>query len=194
MARQISYDPLFVRQQLLHKFWEHGFAGTSLLELEEASGLNRRQLYNGLGDKRDMFLQALDDFIETAGRRFLGPLEAKTADLNSVRGLLDTFVQLAESGEGRLGCFVCSTSQEEVAADPEIRARLDRYFERIVAAYANALSGAVAKNQLSLTPPDVTTIAHFLLGVQIAMSVMARAGQSPDQIRDLAEFAMKAVA
>jgi TetR/AcrR family transcriptional repressor of nem operon len=194
MARQISYDPLYVRQRLLQQFWEHGFVGTSLAELEEASGLNRRQLYNGLGDKRDMFLQALDDFNETAGRRFLGPLEAKTADLNSVRGLLETFVQLAESGEGRLGCFVCSTSQEEVAADPEIRARLDRYFERIVAAYANALSGAVAKNQLSLPPPDVTTIAHFLLGVQIAMSVMARAGQSPDQIRDLAEFAIKAVA
>lgn len=179
---------------MLRQFWEHGFAATSLTELEDASGLNRRQLYNGLGDKRDMFLQALDDFRDLAGRRFLGPLEADTADLGSIRDLLEAFAQLAATGEGRLGCFVCSTSQEEVADDPDIRTRLDHYFGRIAAAYANALRCAIARGELNLDPQDVGTRANFLLGVQVGMSVLARAGQPPAKIRDLADFALKAIA
>lgn len=191
MARQISYDPLLVRQRLLRQFWEHGFAATSLTELEEASGINRRQLYNGLGDKRTMFLQALDDFRDMAGRRFLAPLEAETADLGSIRDLLATFVELAASGDGRLGCFVCSTSQEDVAADPEIKAKLDHYFRRIAAAYANALRGAIAKGQLALDLQDVEARANFLMGAQVGMSVLARAGQPPENIRQLADFALR---
>ena len=61
MARKIEYDSTKVQQSLTDLFWHKGFAETSLADIEAASGLNRRQLYNGNGDKRAMGLtEAID--------------------------------------------------------------------------------------------------------------------------------------
>jgi TetR/AcrR family transcriptional repressor of nem operon len=193
MSRQIAYDPLHVRQCLLRQFWAEGFAGTSLTQLEAATGLDRRQLYNGLGDKRAMFLQALDDFQEMAGRRFLSPLEAESAGLSSIRDLLKTFATLAESDEGAMGCFVCSTSQEEIAADPDVKRRVDAYFDRIEAAYRNALTRAAKRGELARKPAEIRQLASFLFGVHVSMSVLARAGQPTERIRALAEHAAQSI-
>lgn len=194
MSRQIAYDPLHVRQCLLRQFWAQGYAGTSLSRLEEASGLDRRQLYNGVGDKRAMFLQALDDFQETAGRRFLSPLEAPTAGLSEIRNLLETFASLAASEEGQLGCFICSTSQEDIAGDADVKRRIDSYFDRIEAAYRNALKRAAGRGEIRLKPKEVESLSAFLFGVHVSMSVLARAGQPAARIRALADQALRAIA
>ena len=58
--RPINYDPQAAKTGLLAAFRAKGFADTSLSDLEAASELDRRQLYNGFGDKQSMFLAALD--------------------------------------------------------------------------------------------------------------------------------------
>jgi AcrR family transcriptional regulator len=193
MPREIAYDPHYVRQCLLRQFWVEGFDGTSLSALEAASGLDRRQLYNGFGDKRAMFLQALDDFQEMAGRRFLSPLEADSAGLSSIQELLRTFATLAESDEGAIGCFVCSTSQDEIATDPDVKQRVDAYFDRIEAAYRNALTRAAKRGELARKPAEIRQLVSFLFGVHVSMSVLARAGQPTKRIRALAEHAVHAI-
>ena len=139
MARQIEYDPVALKENLLSVFWAQGYAETSLSDLETATGLNRRQLYNGVGDKREMFLGALDDFSDLAGRMFLAALESEEAGLAEIEGLLRAFLDLAENPSGPSGCLVCSSSQEEIASDTDVASRIDAYFERIRAAYRNAL-------------------------------------------------------
>ncbi|MEM9755984.1 MAG: helix-turn-helix domain-containing protein, partial [Pseudomonadota bacterium] len=62
MARPRSFDEVEIRSKLLETFWGTGFDGTALPDLEEATGLSRKSLYNAFGDKRDMFLDALRAF------------------------------------------------------------------------------------------------------------------------------------
>jgi TetR/AcrR family transcriptional repressor of nem operon len=193
MSRQIAYDPLHVRECLLRQFWAEGYSDTSLSQLEEVSGLDRRQLYNGLGDKRAMFLQALDDFQEMAGRRFLHPLETENAGVSSIRDLLQAFAALADRAEGAMGCFICSTSQADIAGDPDVKRRIDAYFDRIEAAYHNALTRAAERGEVMLKPAEIPGLAAFLFGVHVSMSVLARAGQPAARIRALAEQALRAI-
>lgn len=190
MARQIEYDPNALKQNLLAVFWAQGFAETSLADLENATGLNRRQLYNGVGDKRSMFLQALDDFSDVAGRQFLAALERDEAGLGDIETLLRKFLALAKESDGPSGCMVCSTSQEDIASDKDVRIRVDAYFERIRAAYANALSHAVERGDIELSEPDISNRAEALFGTHVALCILARAGRPANQLERMVQQAL----
>lgn len=190
MARQIAYDPQALRADLVRTFWAKGYAETSLSDLESATGLNRRQLYNGIGDKRAMFLRAMDDFADTAGRRFLASLEAPEAGVAEIEALLMEFVRIAGEEEGRAGCMICSASQEEVAADPDAARRIDAYFDRIRAAYVNALSRASDRGEVRLDTEAIDGRADALLAVHVALCILGRAGRPADQLARIARRAL----
>lgn len=171
-------------------FWAKGYAETSLADLEAASGLNRRQLYNGIGDKRTMFLQALDDFSTMAGRQFLVPLEREDAGLREIAGLLETFLQLAAEQAAPTGCMVCSASQDEVAIDKDVAKRIENYFDRIRAAYGNALSRANDRGEISLSPKDLEQRQDALFATHVALCILARAGRPHGQLTRMVKQAL----
>src|SRR5882757_9412904 len=41
-------------------FWKHGFANTTVQHLEEATGVNKSDLYSEFKDKEDLFLASLE--------------------------------------------------------------------------------------------------------------------------------------
>ena len=61
----------FSRAQVMERsipvFWQHGFASTSLADLEAATGVNRSGLYTEFRDKEDLFLASLGHYIATSG-------------------------------------------------------------------------------------------------------------------------------
>lgn len=191
VARTLTYDKLAVRMRLLEAFWQRGYAQTSLRALEASSGLDRRQLYNGHGDKRGMFLAALDDFAEVGGRRFLAPLEAPSAGLADIAHLLKTFVALAATQEGARGCLICSTSQEEVAGDEAVRRRLEAYFDRIEAAHRNALTRAVRRGEVALDEAGIASATARLFATHVSLCVLGRAGQPAERLDAIAEQALE---
>ena len=171
-------------------FWERGYAETSLSDLEEATGLNRRQLYNGIGDKRSMFLSALDDFTDLSGQTLLAPLESEDAGIDNIVGLFATFVEMAGRAGGPKGCMVCSTSQEDIAADVDVSKRMDDFFDRIRAAHYNALFRAVARGEVDLTRQEIERQADALFGVHVALCILGRAGRPTDQLSHIAKEAV----
>src|SRR5258708_39143454 len=63
----------FSREQVLEKampvFWKHGFADTSLQELERATGVNKSGLYTEFRDKEDIFVAWLRPYLRRQGER-----------------------------------------------------------------------------------------------------------------------------
>lgn len=192
MARPRTYDPLAVRQRLLGAFHQKGFEAASLSELETASGLNRRQLYDGFGDKADMFKQALDDFADLAGREFLAPLEQGEPGLPAIRTALKTLLAPVGSERGRLGCLICNTAREPIASEAEIQSRIDAYFRRIRKAYLRNLTAARDAGALPAScDPDAQS--RHLLAIHVALCVLARAGQTRNQLTPIAEEALRQI-
>jgi TetR/AcrR family transcriptional repressor of nem operon len=60
MAREKQFDDAEVLESAADVFAAHGFQGTSLAMLLEATGLGKQSLYNAFGDKRELYLQALE--------------------------------------------------------------------------------------------------------------------------------------
>ena len=194
MARQIEYDPLALQETLMKVFWAQGYAETSLSDIEAATGLNRRQLYNGVGDKRQMFLGALDDFSALAGRRFLAQLESDEAGVADIETLLRTFLELASTPDGPTGCLVCSSSQEEIASDADVASRIDTYFDRIRDAYLNALRRAVNRGDLALNDAQVASRAEALFGTHVALCILGRARRPMEQLKCMVDQALEDIA
>jgi AcrR family transcriptional regulator len=63
------------REEVLEKampvFWKHGFADTSVQELERATGVNKSGLYAEFRDKEDLFVACLRHYLENQGKRGL---------------------------------------------------------------------------------------------------------------------------
>lgn len=193
MARPRTFDEAAVRRGALAAFLRDGYAATSLSALEDATGLDRRQLYNSFGDKQAMFTRALDDFAELAGARFLAPLEAPGAGAEAVRSVLHAMTDFSATPEGRCGCLFTNTAREPVARDSAVEKRLDAFFERIRLAYRNALSGA-AESAAPDRRTDPEDLSHFFLSVHLGLCVMARAGLPAESLSRAAEEASKRIA
>lgn len=171
-------------------FHQNGFADTSLAQLEAGSGLNRRQIYNDFGDKREVFLQVIQDFIHLSGKEILVILEHSEEGIDAIEKTLNTFVKMADSPQGRFGCLVCNTTRDPIANDPEVSQIISQFFRRIEGGYRDALERAAAAGELA---PDenLRSLARFLLGVHVSLCVMSRGGESVAVLRDIKNEAIQ---
>ena len=192
MARLREYDEDAARAALVQTFLERGFADTSLSDLEAASGLNRRQLYNDFGDKKSLLLQAIDDFSGIAGRRFLAKLEHSDQGLAAIRATLNALVKAADSTEGRMGCLICNTSREPIAMESDVQLRLAEYFQRIERAYRAALARAKDRQELS-AKDSVGSLSRYFFGIHVSLCVMARAQVSTAVLKDVSKEALRRI-
>src|SRR5215208_5043354 len=61
-GRPRGYDPDAAMTQAIRTFWKAGYSGTSLDDLGGATGMNRPSLYAAFGDKRTLYLKALEHY------------------------------------------------------------------------------------------------------------------------------------
>jgi len=112
MGRPKSYDQNKILKKVMMKFWQLGFAETSISDLEAATSLNRYSLYKGFGDKEVLFEKALDYYFEHNIALLLAPLNDNAPSLESLNKF---FLQLNTMLKGRYGIYGClvQNSQKE---------------------------------------------------------------------------------
>ena len=79
MSRTKTFDEEKTLDRAVELFWSQGFDATSIADLEKHLGLGRQSLYNTYGDKRTLFLRAIQRYAETNRREAVAPLLAANA-------------------------------------------------------------------------------------------------------------------
>src|SRR3954464_15849496 len=104
-GRPREYDPDTALRRSLDTFWRHGFSATSLDALGAATGMNRPSLYAAFGDKRALYLAALDRYW-AEGRAGLERILGRDTPLRTALGeLYAAAIALYLGGETPRGCF-----------------------------------------------------------------------------------------
>ena len=92
-------------------FWRHGYDAVSLDDLEVATGLARQSLYRTFGDKRKLFLRALDFY----GEQMIGPvIDALKADgraVDNIHGVIEMW-RVGTTSPGGPGCMLVNTCRQ----------------------------------------------------------------------------------
>ena len=113
MGRPKSFSREEVLEKAMPVFWKHGFADTSLQELELATGVNKSGLYTEFRDKEDLFVACLRHYLENQGKR--GLLTKEPLGWKNV----ETFLKNGPLNKGeQQGCFSVN-SMREVAILPD---------------------------------------------------------------------------
>jgi len=113
MGRPKNFSREGVLDKALPVFWKHGFADTSLQELEKATGVNKSGLYAEFTDKGDLYLESLRYYLRKRQQE-----ELLTAEPLGWKNI-ERFLKLGPcSLEGQKGCFSVNSMNQFAVLPP----------------------------------------------------------------------------
>src|SRR5688572_658461 len=105
-GRPRTFDDREVLDRAALLFWQNGYAGTGLADLERATGLGRQSLYGAFGDKRALFEKVIQHYEATVLRPGIRDvLEAPGSARANIERLFELWVQAAGAPDFK-GCLV----------------------------------------------------------------------------------------
>lgn len=171
-GRPREFDEIMALRKVMSLFWAHGFEGVSLSQIMTATGLKKASLYAAFGDKRSMYLRALQQYHADQVRAAAQALRDEShPPLDRIRAFLTAPLAAAESGD-QSGCFLCNASADQAALDADTQAQVQQGF----ATLANALQSPLQARHPGLDPHQLASQAHMLLGLYSGFRIMARGG------------------
>jgi TetR/AcrR family transcriptional regulator, transcriptional repressor for nem operon len=180
-TRQFDEDALL--EVALKTFWQNGFAGTSMIDVAQATGVQRGSLYNAYGDKEQLFLLAYERYA----RRFLDSVRQALSDPDPAVALTAFFkgiiANLTEGAPSR-GCLTTKTAIELPLAGKAIGARVKRLNDDLAVLIRDALSTLAARRKLSCDP-DVA--ADLVVTFTRGLAVMERAYPNPRHLEKMSQ-------
>jgi TetR/AcrR family transcriptional regulator, transcriptional repressor for nem operon len=182
MGRTKTYDRDEVTDRAMHLFWERGYHAASTRDLAEAMGVNSYSLYAEFGSKERLFEEAMLRYHERIVTQHFGAMEAPQASLEQVEAVLNYFGGGDDVTTSTLGCLACNSAVELAPNAQASKASTDRYLQRVVNAFINALQNAVNSGRLTAATP-VHELAAFLTVTVTGMLVLIRAGSDPALLR-----------
>ena len=181
MARNREFDPKEALSKAMMVFWQKGYVDTSIDDLVDATGVSRYGLYGEFGNKRGLFLAALDYYQDTAVKEFFGIVEQPGAGLNEIKLYFDQILNIYTQPAGQLGCLMCNSATEVAPHDKGVEKKVKGAMERMTAGFGVALANAKKQKETRLDL-DIKQAADFLTGVLLGISVLARSGVNKQMI------------
>ena len=78
LPRHRGFDEGTAIEAAMQRFWAAGYAATSVRDLGEAMGLGQASVYNAFGDKRTLFTQCLDRYLDANMRARIARLARRS--------------------------------------------------------------------------------------------------------------------
>lgn len=157
---------------VMETFWDHGYENTCLAELEERTGVGRQSLYNTFGDKRALFLAALERYLVEYQGAVIAQLEGGGSPLANVEAVLDQWVEHATGGDRR-GCLVANSCAEFGSRDADVSALLRSASERVERAFRGAFERARDAGELA-ADRDPRALASLFTALGPGLAVVGK--------------------
>ena len=187
-GRPRAYDPAQALSRAADTFWKAGFAGTSLDDLSEATGMNRPSLYAAFGDKRDLYLKTLEYYREES--RALA--RAALADDPPLRLFLKRFYDKALElylDDGPRGCYSIGTAATVAAVDDQVRAFLADSMRSTDSFLKHQIEKAKERGEIA-RDADPAALAYLATATLHTLAVRSRAGITRKELDALADAAI----
>ena len=180
-GRPLAFDPGKAIDAAMRVFWLKGYEGTAVSDLTEAMGINKPSLYGTFGDKRGLFLAALEHYKTSVLGPHVQPLLNATNVRDAVEGHLLSVNHALASKKSPPGCLIGSVATDLAGRDVEIRDQL----ASLVSASETFLANTFEK--LGDAPIDERTLAELVVSIGHSHASRARMGTSEDDLNALTQ-------
>lgn len=182
MPRSKQFEPEQALSSAMSAFWRHGYEATSMEDLMDCMGIGRASIYNAFGNKRALFLSALDHYVRNGGA--LQGVRLPDSPRLAIVTAFRTIVERAVTGESCDGCLVVNTALELAPHDDEIAQIVNGIFVQQEALFRTFLERAMACGEVPQTL-DPSRTAQTLLALSIAVLVLARSRPDEPLLRSI---------
>lgn len=187
-GRPRAYDPQTAVARAAEKFWKAGYAGTSLDDLSEATGMNRPSLYAAFGDKRDLYLKTLeyyrDEGRELARATLAGDPPLRVFLKRFYNRALDLYLE-----DGPRGCYSIGTAATVAAVDEKVRAFLADSMRTTDDFLKHQIEKARERGEIS-KEADSAALAYLATATLHTLAIRSRAGLPRKELDTLVDAAI----
>lgn len=188
-GRPRAFDRDDALDRAMHLFWRRGYEATSVSDLTDAMGITPPSLYAAFGDKKRLFLEAVDRYQAGPGSFAKAALAEEPTAERAVRrimmGTIDSFFEPKSSK----GCMVvlaatnCTAESGDVLEELAGRRRLA---ERVV---RDRIAAGHDAGEFPAST-DVEALAGLIITTLYGLSIKARDGASRASLRKVVDQVM----
>jgi TetR/AcrR family transcriptional repressor of nem operon len=189
MARPREFDRELALQKATEVFWAKGYASTSTEDLIAAMGIGRQSLYNAFGEKRSLYVEALERYQQTTTLGHLQRLNAAASPLKAIEALLIGLIAEDDSLRA-MGCMGVGAVGEFGAGDQALIALRAKAGPPVFNRLVERLREGQATGEID-SSMDAATAAGFVQMTMTGLQLAARGGADAKSLRAMAAFAVE---
>src|ERR1700693_570801 len=187
MARPKEFDQERALHRAISMFSQKGFAATSTDDLMPEMEVGRQSMYDTFGDKRALFLKALEVYVTEKVRSINVELQTPGSPLASIRRALVHFAERRDLSSTD-GCMGINAICEFGMRDEDVT----RITRRAANAQRHTLIDTLRRAQMEGeldARTDIESLADFFESTLAGIRIAAKAGKTRPALRRIAEVA-----
>jgi len=172
-------------------FWAKGYAATGMAELQEQMGIGRKSLYDTFGNKRQLFIKALQLYSDKVVGQMFSELKKEGSPLGNVRRLMRALQEQHSKPESK-GCLLGVSMAQFRTNDAEMAEVLRRHMKGVEEAYYNTFERAQDVGELD-RKTHIRDLARLFMGIQQGLALIGRVQDAPAVPRSIVNAALVAL-
>ena len=157
-------------------------------DLMDAMGIQKGSFYDTYGSKREAYLMALDQYVNSHCAEFRGRVDSEPPRRALEMHLEDIFKDCV-GADGHRGCMVINCALELAHSDADAQKVVGRAFKTHEKFFAERIAAAQELGDISADIDSAAT-AKAILAIVMGMRVYSRAGASRATLRTLVDQAL----
>ena len=189
MARPKEFDQDEALAQAIAVFTAHGYAGASTEALREGMRISRQSMYDTFGDKRSLYLAALQRYCSDSTAEIIGTMHSRATARDGVEAALLAFASRpAQRPED--GCLGVAAASEFGQSDAQVGAITHAAGATLQSAFERIVRKGQAEGDFG-AELDPRVAAQFLAATLSGLKLAARSGAPQAMLKGIVHFALR---
>jgi TetR/AcrR family transcriptional repressor of nem operon len=155
--KEFDYDEKLVKARNL--FWKKGYNATTMNDLLETLAINRSSLYLAYGNKHELFVKSLGNYIQQKDKQYNQAAKKSKKPLEAIRHII---LSVTASAIQDTNCLFTNSVFELATTDTEVSGMLKKQTLKAVDLFEQLLLQAKADGSLK-SSREPRALAHFLV-------------------------------
>lgn len=170
MGRTTTFDRDTTLTRARDLFWEQGYTGTAVPDLERATGLRRSSIYHAFGSKKELFYLVIDNYLSTVIRPLLARITAEDAPPTALQAYFETVAHSLNTASQHPGCLLIAAANAPIGQDPAVRKAITGYYSELEHTFTHGIRASTPH----LTMQEAQNQAKILVALMVSALALAR--------------------
>lgn len=188
MARPKGFDREEALERAMRCFWARGYDATSLDDLVRETGVGRQSLYNEFGDKRAIYLAALERYAESENEHLVTVVQEAASGRAAIAELLAAVIAQSTKDPDK-GCMLGNAAIEMAARDAQVKQCVTTSTGALVRAIERRLRRARDAGELA-EDRDPQALARFFVATIAGLRMTAKTSNDRRILESIARVAL----